>query len=83
MEKSTHGMEKMLEAMTQSLTSLGQQLGGGLMLLAQAMASNQNNQNAYPPAYGQQQYNHFHQGRNQFMDDGIQPNNFATMLNSP
>ena len=80
MEKSSQGMEKMLEAMTQSLTSLGQQLGGGLMLLAQAMSSNQNNQNAYPAAYGQQQYNHYNQGRNQFMNGA---NNFTTMLNSP
>ena len=80
MEKSSQGMEKMLEAMTQSLTSLGQQLGGGLILLAQAMSSNQNNQNAYPAAYGQQQYNHYNQGRNQFMNGA---NNFTTMLNSP
>eukprot|EP00112_Aurelia_sp_Birch-Aquarium-sp1_P020089 Seg509.14 transcript_id=Seg509.14/GoldUCD/mRNA.D3Y31 product="hypothetical protein" protein_id=Seg509.14/GoldUCD/D3Y31 len=53
LEQSTKGMEKMVETMAQSINSLGQQLGNGLLYLAQAMSSNPGyqvpQQQQYPP----------------------------------
>ena len=68
LEQSAKGMEKMVETMSQSLTALGQQLGNGLAMLAQALASNQTNHQTIPPAY-QPQYNPFvQQQHQQFMN---------------
>ena len=51
--ESAKSMEKMVSSMSQSITLLGQQLGNGLAMLAQAMGVYQNNQ--------QQMFNHgFH-----------------------
>ena len=61
-------MEKLVETMSQSLTALDQQLGNGLMMLAQALASNQTNHQTIPPAY-QPQYDPFvQQQHQQFMN---------------
>eukprot|EP00794_Sanderia_malayensis_P002803 gene2803-3243_t len=53
LEQSAKGMEKMVETMAQSINGLGQQLGNGLLNLAQAMSNNPGYQVAqqcqYPP----------------------------------
>ena len=63
LEKSIKGMEAMVETMAQSLNNLGQQLGSGLLLLAQAMTSN-NQQYQTQPTHVHQGYpphNQYHQ----------------------
>lgn len=87
LEQSAKGMEKMVETMSQSLTALGQQLGNGLMMLAQALASNQTNHQTIPPAY-QPQYNPFVQQHQQFMNatnpgPAASSPGFRSMLSSP
>ena len=47
LEQSARGMEKAAEAMAKSLESFGDQLGSGLILLAQSLAATQNTQQSY------------------------------------
>ena len=58
LEQSAKGMEKAVETMAKSLESFGDQLGSGLMLLAQSLAASQNAQQAYhqPVPFPQPQY---------------------------
>ena len=59
LQNSAKGMEKMVDKMSESLTALGQQLGNGLAMLAQAMSTNpsqqflqqQSQQHFVPPVY--------------------------------
>eukprot|EP00112_Aurelia_sp_Birch-Aquarium-sp1_P020354 Seg5228.2 transcript_id=Seg5228.2/GoldUCD/mRNA.D3Y31 product="hypothetical protein" protein_id=Seg5228.2/GoldUCD/D3Y31 len=44
LQNSANGMEKMVDKMSESLTALGQQLGNGLVMLAQAMSTNPSQQ---------------------------------------
>ncbi len=84
LEQSAKCMEKMVETMSQSLTALGQQLGNGLMVLAQALASSHQ---TIPPAY-QPQYNPFVQQQHQQLMNAPNPGpaasspGFRSMLSS-
>ena len=48
LQQSSQNMEKMIGITAQSMTALGQQLGNGFALLAQALASNSAHQQYYP-----------------------------------
>eukprot|EP00794_Sanderia_malayensis_P006468 gene6468-7203_t len=47
MQKSPDGLEKAVETMAKSLASFGDQIGSGLMLLAQSLGTNQSAQHTY------------------------------------
>ena len=76
LKESSKSMEKSMEMMAQAINSLGQQVGNGLMMIAQSLSANN-----LPMAHTHVYPRYEHQQRQQFPANTSRERSFGSMMN--